>query len=85
MRKRREVQLLGRMQLSPNMVKNEFIARQSGANWITSVGTDYYGTVIDIILAAGHSALDVSLYTLLPIMVVMTIVLCLLEVYGVLK
>jgi len=42
-------------------------------------------TVIDIILAAGHSALDVSLYTLLPIMVVMTIVLRLLEVYGVLK
>jgi len=39
---------------------------------------------IDVITRAGHSALDVALYTLLPIMVVMTIALRLLEVYGVL-
>lgn len=38
---------------------------------------------IDVITRAGHSALDVALYTLLPIMVVMTIALRLLEVYGV--
>ena len=39
---------------------------------------------INIIIAAGHSALDVAIYTLLPIMVVMTILLRLLEVYGIL-
>lgn len=37
-------------------------------------------TIVDVILSAGRSALDVSLYTLFPIMVVMTIVLRLLEV-----
>jgi len=40
--------------------------------------------VINVIVSAGRSALDVALYTLLPIMVVMTIILRLLEVYGVL-
>ena len=32
-------------------------------------------TVIDVLLQAGHSAVDVALYTLLPIMVVMMIVM----------
>ncbi|RFB87565.1 nucleoside recognition domain protein [Rhizobium leguminosarum bv. trifolii] len=38
---------------------------------------------IELILDAGRSAVDVALYTLLPIMVVMTIFLRFLEVYGV--
>ncbi|TCM65731.1 nucleoside recognition domain-containing protein [Rhizobium sp. BK068] len=38
---------------------------------------------IDLILDAGRAAVDVSLYTLLPIMIVMTILLRFLEVYGV--
>lgn len=41
-------------------------------------------TLIDIILHAGHSAVDVALYTLLPIMVAMMILMRLLEVHGVL-
>lgn len=40
--------------------------------------------LIEVITRAGHSALDVALYTLLPITVVMTIALRLLEVYGLL-
>jgi spore maturation protein SpmB len=41
-------------------------------------------TAIDIVLQAGHSAIEVSLYTLLPIMVVMTILLRIFEVTGIL-
>jgi spore maturation protein SpmB len=40
--------------------------------------------MIDIILHAGRSALDIALYTLLPIMVVLMIVIRILEAYGVL-
>lgn len=40
--------------------------------------------MIDIILHAGRSALDIALYTLLPIMVVLMIAMRLLEAYGVL-
>lgn len=40
--------------------------------------------MIDIILSAGRSALDVALYTLLPIMVLLTIIMRVLESYGVL-
>jgi spore maturation protein SpmB len=40
--------------------------------------------LIDILLEAGRSALDVSLYTLLPIMVVMMIAMRLLEASGIL-
>ena len=39
-------------------------------------------SLIDLVLHAGRSALDVALYTLLPVMVVMTIVMRLLEVSG---
>jgi spore maturation protein SpmB len=41
-------------------------------------------TFIDIVLHAGHSAVDVALYTLLPIMVVMMFVVRMLETSGVL-
>jgi spore maturation protein SpmB len=41
-------------------------------------------TVIEVLLQAGRSALDVALYTLLPIMIVMMILMRLLEVHGVL-
>lgn len=40
--------------------------------------------MIDVILSAGRSALDVALYTLLPIMVLLTIIMRILEAYGVL-
>ena len=40
--------------------------------------------MIDVILCAGRSALEVALYTLLPIMVLLTIIMRLLEAYGVL-
>lgn len=42
-------------------------------------------TLIDIVLRAGHSAVDVALYTLLPIMVAMMILMRLLEVHGALE
>lgn len=38
--------------------------------------------VIDVVLQAGHAAVEVSLYTLLPIMIVMMILLRILEVIG---
>lgn len=41
-------------------------------------------TVIDVILQAGREAVEVSLYTLLPIMVVMMVLLRVLETIGVL-
>ena len=41
-------------------------------------------TFIDIVLHAGRSAIDVALYTLLPIMVVMMIVMRVLETSGIL-
>lgn len=41
-------------------------------------------TIIDVLLQAGRSAMEVALYTLLPIMVVMMILMRLLEVHGVL-
>lgn len=41
-------------------------------------------SLIEIVLHAGHGAVDVSLYTLLPIMVVMMILLRIVEVTGVL-
>jgi spore maturation protein SpmB len=37
---------------------------------------------IDVLLHAGRSAVDVALYTLLPIMVLMMIVMCALEASG---
>ena len=40
--------------------------------------------VIEVVLHAGRDAVDVSLYTLLPIMVVMMILLRLLEASGIL-
>ena len=39
--------------------------------------------LINLVLRAGHSALDVALYTLLPVMVVMMIMMRFLERYGV--
>jgi len=41
-------------------------------------------TVIEILLQAGRSAVDVALYTLLPIMVAMMVLMRLLEVHGIL-
>jgi len=41
--------------------------------------------LLGIILQAGHAALDVALYTLLPIMVVMTVLMRILEIKGVLN
>ncbi len=38
--------------------------------------------LINLVLRAGHSALDVALYTLLPVMVVMMILMRFLELYG---
>ena len=40
--------------------------------------------VISIIMAAGKSSVDVALYTLLPIMVIMLIIMKYLEVRGIL-
>lgn len=39
--------------------------------------------LINLVMHAGHSALDVAVYTLLPIMVVMMILMRFLELYGV--
>jgi sorbitol-specific phosphotransferase system component IIBC len=41
-------------------------------------------TAIDIVLHAGRTAVDVALYTLLPIMVVMMVLMRFLEAHGVL-
>src|SRR6202011_3537981 len=41
-------------------------------------------TVIDVVLHAGRNAVGVALYTLLPIMVVMMVLMRFLEAYGVL-
>jgi len=41
-------------------------------------------TIIEVLLQAGRSAVDVALYTLLPIMVTMMVLMRLLEVHGVL-
>jgi spore maturation protein SpmB len=40
--------------------------------------------VVNVVINAGRSALDVALYTLLPIMVIMTILMRFLETYGIL-
>ena len=42
-------------------------------------------SIIEVILQAGHSVIDLSLYTLLPIMIVMLIVMRGLEAYGILS
>ena len=41
-------------------------------------------SVIDIILQAGRAAVELSLFVLLPVMIVMLAVMRLLEAYGVL-
>ncbi|WP_237478217.1 nucleoside recognition domain-containing protein [Lichenibacterium dinghuense] len=42
------------------------------------------GTFVDVVLQAGRSAIELALYTLMPIMVVTMVVLRLLEVHGIL-
>lgn len=61
----------------------DFTYCRGGVDCLAWIFTGYLMNIIDVIMSAGKASVDVALYTLIPVMVVMLIVMKYLEAKGV--
>jgi hypothetical protein len=69
---------------APDLADRALPLRVKSAVAVKLMVNDTMQTIIEVLLQAGRSAVDVALYTLLPIMVTMMVLMRLLEVHGIL-